>query len=686
MSETTILPCPKCSQKVRVPSDRGRLKIRCPKCNYTWAWELASRPSILSALPLNQTDVSSESVQKEILDIVVFDGRAGTPSTRFRQLVEWCYAHPDGIKILREARRASNFSPCPDFAHILDHAIMACPSPRPPASSPPKAAHAGETIITKQPPQMPEGRWWQFWRKRSRPAAAISPKKATLPAAAPASTPSKVSPFGAASGNDCPADVVELVDTLFAPNRSAADEQKRMSAEKLLSEHTKRAAAVVPLRQKFRKDRKGNEYSVCRLLEAIGTPDSSFDLLVEIFKSGRKTKPPFDKWGNLEIAHFGPNADYATHPAYLLVCKIGNGPQRLRRSLSRTDYEEAVARAHAWSGDDRPLLAQALAEIGSELAVSRLLNDILQTQWEQERRDPAIRALGSIGHRYLPRLIEKLEFQRQDREIQTTYLRDILNVLALCGDKTCVDPIVKVARRDATIENDARRAVAAIATRDGSIKLPGAVGAEAILVRRLAPSGDSYVDRCFDCQWSELDEPRVWSTKPELKSVTDLANEGQDTAALAQLAKVWPDYRDHDFVYSWKARILARQGHKSDAISLLSEGMSACRKKSGLCATRAEMEYDAGDLDEAVVWWIRSAVSQISARAPIGEGPFLYLAYIADSFGDHKSKDQLLTVVDRWTQWGRLNDSATNRINSLVAAGRNRSMSVAISRLCKEFL
>jgi hypothetical protein len=486
--------------------------------------------------------------------------------------------------------------------------------------------------------------------------------------------------------NDCPADVVELIDTLFAQDGDAAHEQRKKSAEEQLKEHPKRAAAITLLTRKFREDPKENEYRVCNIVEAIGTPDSSFELLLEIFKSGRKTKVPFDEWGNLKVEQWGPNEDYATQPAYLLVCKIENGPSRLKKCLSRTEYEEVVARAHSWNGSDRPLLAQALAEIGSKLAVLLLLSDILQTERKQETRDPAIRALGSIGHQYLPLLIENLKFQRQNRETQTTYLRDILSVLAICGDKTCVDPIVAIARQDATIEGDARRALAAIATRDGSVKIPKAVGAQPIPVRRLTPSGDRYVDRCFDCEWSELDEPRIWSSRPELKSVTDLAKEGQDTAALAQLAKVWTNYRDHDFVYAWKATILARQVHKSDAISVLNEGLSRCRKKFVLCATRAEIEYNAGDLNEAVVWMIRSAVSQISAQSPIQEGPFLYLAYIADAFGDHKSKDQLLKVVDRWTELGRLDDSAINRINSLVAAQGNRSMSVAIDLLCREFL
>lgn len=489
--------------------------------------------------------------------------------------------------------------------------------------------------------------------------------------------------FGTARENDCPADVVKLIDTLFAPGSGDQHEEKKEAAEKLLKDHPKRAAAIIPLTKKFSKDPKENEYNVCKILEAIGTPENSFDLLLEIFKNGRTSKTPFDKWGNLEVDRF---EDYASHPAYLLVCKIEHGPSRLKQCLPPTEYEEAIARAHSWNGSDRPLLAQLLAQVGSHLAVLRLLNDILQTGRDQEVRNPAIQALGSIGHKYLPLLIEELKFRRQDRESQTTYLRDILSVLAICGDRTCIDPIVQIARQDATIEEEARRAVAAIGTLDRSAKIPETVGVQPIPVRRLVPTGDRYVDRCFDCTWSELDEPRIWSTKPELKAVTDLANEGQDTEALAQLETIWQSYQDHDFVYSWKATIYARNGSKPDAISILDEGMSRCRKKYGLCENRAKIEYNAGDLSEAVVWWIRSVVSQISARGPTLDDPFLYLAYIADMLGDHNSKDKLFKVVDRLTQWGRLNDSAVNRIQKLVIAQGNESMSLAIDRLCKEFL
>jgi hypothetical protein len=207
---------------------------------------------------------------------------------------------------------------------------------------------------------------------------------------------------------------------------------------------------------------------------------------------------------------------------------------------------------------------------------------------------------------------------------------------------------------------------------------------EPIPVRHLPRIGDSYVDRCFDCDWSELDEPRNWKSEPGLGSIRDLYENGHTDAALAQLAEAWSFYSDYDFVYIWKAKLLM---NKPAAVKVLTEGMSKCRQKFYLCRELGDLEYHAKkNLGDAVAWWIRSAVAQLSTRGPELDAPFLYLAYIAGALGDHASQAQLFTIVDRLTQWGRLNESAANHINSLVAAQGSRSMAVAIRRLCEEFL
>ena len=35
---TTILPCPNCRRRLRVPIDRGSLTLTCPTCRWRWDW------------------------------------------------------------------------------------------------------------------------------------------------------------------------------------------------------------------------------------------------------------------------------------------------------------------------------------------------------------------------------------------------------------------------------------------------------------------------------------------------------------------------------------------------------------------------------------------------------------------------------------------------------------------------
>jgi hypothetical protein len=207
-----------------------------------------------------------------------------------------------------------------------------------------------------------------------------------------------------------------------------------------------------------------------------------------------------------------------------------------------------------------------------------------------------------------------------------------------------------------------------------------------IVVRRPARTGDTFVDECFECSWLELNEPRDWFDVPDLELVRTLAKDSGSDAALAQLEKIWSRYSDHDFVYLWKAELEAKKGNKTKAINTLDVGLEKARRKDSLCSTRAMIEYRDGNIRDAVLWWIRSAVSQISVKDPISENPFLYLAYVAQAFGDYKSRDQLFSVVDRLTRFGRLGDSAQSCINSMISSQGNKSMMVAVALLCNEFI
>lgn len=37
-TEKVVIACPSCSQKLRLPTDRGTLTVTCPKCSHHWEW------------------------------------------------------------------------------------------------------------------------------------------------------------------------------------------------------------------------------------------------------------------------------------------------------------------------------------------------------------------------------------------------------------------------------------------------------------------------------------------------------------------------------------------------------------------------------------------------------------------------------------------------------------------------
>jgi hypothetical protein len=39
-TSTTILPCPNCRRRLRVPITRGDLTLTCPTCRWRWDWSL----------------------------------------------------------------------------------------------------------------------------------------------------------------------------------------------------------------------------------------------------------------------------------------------------------------------------------------------------------------------------------------------------------------------------------------------------------------------------------------------------------------------------------------------------------------------------------------------------------------------------------------------------------------------
>jgi len=453
---------------------------------------------------------------------------------------------------------------------------------------------------------------------------------------------------------------------------------KRQEAQEKLAAHPEREQAIQPLMEYFRKH-KDESYTVANALGAIGT-EAAIEPLLEIFQTVHK--------GRLSESGFAETdyEDSGGAPSSNLVC-LKCGLSSLRQRCSPELYEEILLRAHNYSSRT-PEANRALGEIGNYRAIRHLLSVLWQQQWKEETRQPAIDALVKIGKPALPELCKELKRSiPEDRKFQTGYRREILRVLAVSGDKSCIDSILSVAKSDATIEKEARETVAAIAQRDTTVSVPEEMGAPPKPIRTIAATGDPYVDSCFTFDFQEVDEARDWYGIEELRKVTELGNQDKVREAMSLLESIWGQYTDFDFVYIWKAVLRDKMGKIDDARAVIHEGLTRCKKKYSLCNQLATIEFESGSLAEAVRWWIKSAAAQISIGQTDSVPPFLYLAYIAEALGDRASSDRLLSEVDKIRPGQiRLDGTGQSKVFNKVSGEGNDSMRRAIQLLCQEYL
>jgi hypothetical protein len=98
-----------------------------------------------------------------------------------------------------------------------------------------------------------------------------------------------------------------------------------------------------------------------------------------------------------------------------------------------------------------------------------------------------------------------------------------------------------------------------------------------------------------------------------------------------------------------------------------------------------ELEFDAGNLSEAVKWWIKSIVVQVGTKNADSWTPFLRLAYVAEGFGLRSANAHLLGWVDR-IQNVRYNAAGANEIYRLVERDRVPVVARAIELLDREYV
>jgi hypothetical protein len=77
-----IIECPSCHQQLRIPTDRGRLKVGCPSCRTSWDWS----PATKSTPSKEYRYLSFRCAQEGQLFHVVFSREASSHIFRITQI------------------------------------------------------------------------------------------------------------------------------------------------------------------------------------------------------------------------------------------------------------------------------------------------------------------------------------------------------------------------------------------------------------------------------------------------------------------------------------------------------------------------------------------------------------------------------------------------------------------------
>jgi len=482
--------------------------------------------------------------------------------------------------------------------------------------------------------------------------------------------------------NESSEDVTKLIVDIFDGDYASGEASKEK-----LSVHPNREAAIPITMSRFRKlsmddaKHRGEIWEISGVLGAVGTI-AAVDPLLEIYEAVPKGR--LDEHGDvLEEDKYdseGQQYDTGFEPSHFLV-RLDGGIEELRKKCNADDYENILVRGQGES----TAYYRALAEIGGERASNRILHTLRQRDWEEEKRFPAIEALTSVGAQAIPTLLVGLEYGFwYSRSQETDFRLDLLNVLALVGDKTCVDKIMEAAQRDSSIAKQALDVIDAIASRDKSIVLPEHVATGPIQIPQLEPTGDPYVDSCFRIEFGELDDPRDFHDLDQFEQVSALNKERRFSEALSIIDSAWMEHGDFDLVYAWKASIFRGMGDFDSAREVLMEGLKKAKAKYSLCDELGVTEFEAGTLRSAVKWWVRSCAAQLTIKKINSSTSFLYLAYIAKALGDDSQYSVLMNEIPHGPI--ELNAEGQQLVISRVQSDGEEPILRAIQTLSQNFI
>jgi hypothetical protein len=198
-------------------------------------------------------------------------------------------------------------------------------------------------------------------------------------------------------------------------------------------------------------------------------------------------------------------------------------------------------------------------------------------------------------------------------------------------------------------------------------------------------TGIEYVDECFRIPFQEQEEERDWKTLPGLLEIPRLALSGEVEAAQAAIDRGLEAYPDLDFLYSWLGHLRGRAGDRDGQRQAYLEGLEKCRSKAGLCDGLGMLAFESDDLAEAVTWWVRSGVVQLTSGQMDSAQPFLRLATIADGLDLTACSTALMQQVDR-IQNVRLNQQGQQETWGLALSQGDDAIKSALILLCRHFI
>ena len=417
--------------------------------------------------------------------------------------------------------------------------------------------------------------------------------------------------------------------------------------------------------------------------QALGT--LGLEAIEPLLEVSRAVKPGrIDEHGAVPDGESGEDGA----PCSALV-RIPGALERLKAICSPAEFERILIRAHNYGDSSNPEVNRALGELATPKAIGRLLFALWQEHRTDDLLQPVIDAFVRTGKAAHAELLADLErTYPSNRQFQTYYRKQILTVLRETGDQDCVAAIRRVLESDAAVTEDARVALEGIARRVPGVERPAAVEPIARAIRALAPTGDPFVDGCFQIDLRErYDTRQGHEIPPEARAIAKAANAGQTDEALRLAHALRQHQPDYAFPYFWLGLLHGRRGEHADARRWLEEGLRAARSKFSLCEGMGDLAWGQRDLPGAVHWWIRSVVIQASTDNLAEFAPFLMLSYVAEYLGLAGACAQLRRHVDRMSTGApRLNADAANELYSEAQRQGTASIRQAIELLVAEHL